>query len=193
MKKWTIFMSIPFLMLVLVSCNTGDNQTAENENGNKTEQNSKKPDLNNENLSIDFNEAIDEFSNAYPDASITKVELDSDLNVWKYEISGVDDTTEYEIEINTDSKVVKKQKEEALDKDETNGIERENKQLDLDAVILPEKAIEAVSKETEDEIDGWTLERENSGTYYEVTVRNGNSDTDYIVDAMTGEIVKKDN
>lgn len=194
MKKLLLLIS-GLCLFLLIGCNQDNDQSAppqnDTQNDTQTDNQTAKPDLNNEELSVSFNDAIDEFKKKYADASITKIELDSDLKEWKYEITGVDDTTEYEAEINANTKELTNTGEEALDQDEKN-TEKETNALDIDNVILPDKAIESVLNETEGEIDGWTLEIEDGRTIYEVTVRNGNKDIDYIVDAMNGELLGTD-
>ncbi|WP_110929575.1 PepSY domain-containing protein [Bacillus massiliglaciei] len=201
MKKWIMTAGTMIFALGLAGCNdnnTDETQDSTNENtANQVEQDTTqqntgtKPDLLTTDVKVNLDEAINKFKDAYPNADITGIEMDNERDTWKYEISGMDDKKEYEYEVNADSGVTKATDEEQLDGDETSSAEREAEKLETDGIIQPDQAIDTAVKETEGQVEGWSLEREGADTYYEVTIRDaGNNEKEFLVDAKTGDLVK---
>lgn len=142
-------------------------------------------------VSISAKEAIQAFQKEYPEASITSLDLDTSFGTYYYEVKGVDDSMEYEVKVHGETGEVTKEREEQLDTDERNGVERKNESLDLDGILTIEEAakvaLEAVGK---GEATEWSLERELSTTYWEVKVVNGRSETSVKLDAKTGVVLE---
>lgn len=145
------------------------------------------------NIKVTVEQAIKEYQAIYPEKEITSLELDSSFGKYVYEIKGVDDATEYSVEINAQTGEVKKEREEALDNDEKNGVKKQNEALDLTNL----KSIEEISALAEKtagsgEAIEWSLERELSITYWEVKVVEGTKEISVKIDAQTDEILEKE-
>lgn len=144
-------------------------------------------------IKITLEQAIKEYQTIYPEKTITSLELESSFGKYSYEIKGVDDTTEYSVEINAQTGEVKKEREESLDNDEKNGIKKQNAALDLTKL----KSIEEISALAEENVGSgeameWSLERELSITYWEVKVVKGTKEVSVKIDAQTDEILEKE-
>ncbi|WP_086347239.1 PepSY domain-containing protein [Candidatus Enterococcus clewellii] len=142
-------------------------------------------------VKISAEEAIKAFQETYPDASITSLDLDPSFGTYYYEIKGVDDSVEYEVKIHGETGELTKEREEKLDADERNGIERENESLSLDGILTIEEAADTALKAVgKGEAIEWSLERELSTTYWEVKIVNGRSETSVKLDAKSGDILE---
>lgn len=145
------------------------------------------------NIKLTLEEAIKAYEEAYPNTSITSIDLDDSFGTYYFEITGVDDDKEYEVKINAETGELKKEREEALDRDEQNGVERENNALDLtDLKTLDEISKIAVDSVGQGEAIEWSLDRELSTTHWEVKVRSGNSETSVKINAQTGDVLEKE-
>lgn len=143
------------------------------------------------NVSISADEAIKAFQKTYPDASVTSLDLDTSFGTYYYEVKGVDDSTEYEVKIHGETGELTKEREEKLDADERNGVERDNEALSLDGIMSIDKAAAIALKVVgKGEAMEWSLERELSTTYWEVKIVNGRSETSVKLDAKTGDILE---
>lgn len=137
--------------------------------------------------------AIKAYNEAYPNTSITSLDLDPSFGIYYYEIKGVDDSKEYEVKINAETGELKKEREETLDQDEQNGVEKKNEALELKGIL----SIEDVSKIAEDSVgegtaNEWSLERDLSLTYWEVKVQTSNKEITVKINAQTGDILEKE-
>ncbi|OJG98514.1 hypothetical protein RV18_GL002937 [Enterococcus termitis] len=166
---------------------TFDSSTAEsstttvNSNGNQVQ------------VKVTLEEAIKAYQEAYPDTVITSLDLDPSFGTYYYEIKGVDDSKEYEVKINAETKELKKEREETLDRDEQNGVEKENEALDLTKL----KSLDDISKIAVDNVgEGqaveWSLEKELSTTYWEVKVQSGKQEVSVKINAQTGVVLEKE-
>ncbi|GCF94619.1 lipoprotein [Enterococcus florum] len=128
---------------------------------------------------------------AYPDTSVTSLELEPSLGTYYYEVKGMDDDTEYDVKINAETGDLKKEREEALDDDEKNGVERQEEELSIDGILSIEEAANAAVKAVgKGEAKEWSLEKEMSTTYWEVKVLDGRSETSVKLDAKTGDVLE---
>lgn len=142
-------------------------------------------------VSVSADEAIKAFQEAYPDASVTSLDLDTSFGTYYYEVKGVDDSTEYEVKVHGETGELTKEREETLDRDEQNGVERKNESLSLDGIMTIEEAADIALKAVgKGEATEWSLERELSTTYWEVKIVNGRSETSVKLDAKTGDILE---
>ncbi|ALS01861.1 lysis protein [Enterococcus silesiacus] len=144
-------------------------------------------------IKVTVEEAIKAYEEAYPNTAITSLDLDTSFGSYYYEIQGVDDSKEYEVKINAATAKLTKEREETLDREEQNGVEKENKALDLKGL----KSLEEASKIAQEsagqgEAVEWSLDRELSITYWEVKVRSGNDEISIKIDAQTGEVIEKE-
>lgn len=177
MKRFLLILSI-MTLFCLTACGDGE--------GDSQSGNIDKPNLADEEIEVSLQNAVDIFLREYEVDYITKVELDSDMNQWKYDVAGASNEKEYELVIDAHTGDILDQSEEAIEKgDEEQGIS-------LNEILSPSEAMKIVQAETSNEIGGWTLEVENGTEQYEIEVRDGSEDIDYIINAISGELVGRD-
>ena len=156
---------------------TETSDTASQENGKRT---------------VSVEDAIKAFQDTYPDADITSLELDTSFGKYFYKVEGVDDSKEYEIRVDGETKKIEKEREESLDDDEKNGEKRKDK-LALTDLLSIEKAASIAEKEVgSGQATDWDLDQELGTTYWEVTVEDNGTETNVKMDARTGEILEKE-
>lgn len=203
MKKTTIFMGIAFLGL-LAGCtqNTTQSSTAQSTDSStstamstadSTEQSTSSEAANTtgELPSVTVDEAIQIFQDTYPDAVVTSLELDTTFGNYFYKIEGVDDTNEYELTIDAETKAVSDERTEKLDADEQNGVKKAEDQLNTqDLLSLTEISDIAVHEVGGGEATDWDLDKEMNVTYWEVKVQEGNTKTNVKINAQTGEVLE---
>ena len=73
---------------------------------------------------VTVEEAIQIFQDKYPDAAITSIDLDTSFGNYFYQVEGVDDTNEFELKIDAETKETSEERTEKLDADEQNGVKR---------------------------------------------------------------------
>lgn len=145
----------------------------------------------NSEIKITAGEALKAYEEAYPNTSVTSLDLDTSFGTYYYDVKGVDDSVEYEIKVNAKTGEVTKEREEQLDREDQNGVERTNEALDIEGILsIDEAAAIAVKAAGNGEAIEWSLERELSTTYWEVKVKNGFSETSVKLDAKTGSILE---
>lgn len=200
-KKLIVGLGIACFGLVLAGCtdnsNTLDNggnsqsSSAADQSTDKSSDKNASSSSQSGNIKLTLEEAIKAYEEAYPNTSITSIDLDDSFGTYYFEITGVDDDKEYEVRINAETGELKKEREEALERDEQNGVERENNALDLtDLKTLDEISKIAVDSVGQGEAIEWSLDRELSTTHWEVKVRSGNSETSVKINAQTGDILE---
>lgn len=136
-------------------------------------------------------EAYDSFIGKYPDAEITKFELDEDMGTYLYKIEAFDSEKEYEVKMDAkNGEFLKDNVEEELvegeDRDEV--ITKANIEK-IDALV--EKAL--AESEEGSTLDKWELEVEDMATILEIKVKQGTLDNiEFKYNVETGELVEKD-
>ena len=179
MKRFLLILSI-MKIFCLPACGDGEGE------GDSKSANMDKPNLAEEEIEVSLQNAVDIFLREFEVDYITKVELDSDMDQWKYDVAGTSNEEEYELVIDAQTGDIFDKSEEAIEKgDEEQGIS-------LNEIISPSEAMKIVQSETSNEIGGWTLEVENGTEQYEIEVRDGSEDIDYIINAISGELKGKD-
>lgn len=164
------------------------NQSTTNEASTKTNEKAKLSEI-----KVTVEEAIKEYEKAYPNTTITSLDLDTSFGSYYYEIEGVDDSKEYKVKINAATAKTTKEREETLDREDQNGVEKEKSALNLKEL----QSLEEVSKIAQEsagqgEAVEWSLDRELSITYWEVKVRSENAEVSIKINAQTGEVVEKE-
>ncbi|MHC5247363.1 PepSY domain-containing protein [Enterococcus sp. LJL90] len=206
MKKITLFLTAAGL-LTLAGCSanqtnldsTGTNnntstssQAATTSNSSSASGTTNSGTTNLDGVTITLEEAIQAYQELHPDTDITNIELDTTLGSYYYTVEGVDDTNEYDVKISASDGSVAEDKTETLDRDEQNGVAREEA-LNLDN-LLPISTISdtALAEAGSGTITEWNLEKELSTTYWEVTVEINNRETSVSIDAQTGDVLEVD-
>lgn len=193
MKNWKALSLIGLSGLVLAAC--GDNaettDTTPATNDTTTETSSVTEDtgvVDNSTTAtediLSLEEVVDIYMGEYPNAQIQKVDFDKDFGDWTYEITGVSENREYEVEINAVSGAIIKVDEDDVDDDAY---------LAFDTIITPEEAVEIAKTALAEEatvLEGWELDVDDNRTKYDIEFEGSNRDVK--LDAETGEVVEID-
>lgn len=193
MKNWKALSLIGLSGLVLAAC--GDNaettDTTPATNDTTTETSSVTEDtgvVDNSTTAtediLSLEEVVDIYMGEYPNAQIQKVDFDKDFGDWTYEITGVSENREYDVEIDAVSGAIIKVDEDSVDDDAY---------LAFDTIITPEEAIEIAKTALAEEaavLEGWELDVDDNRTKYDIEFEGSNRDVK--LDAETGEVVEID-
>ena len=193
MKKWKALSLVGLSGLVLAAC--GDNaettDTTPATDDTTTETSSVTEDtgvVENSTTAtediLSLEEVVDIYMGEYPNAQIQKVDFDKDFGDWTYEITGVSENREYDVEINAVSGDIIKVDEDDIDDDAY---------LAFDSIITPEEAIEIAKTALADEsavLEGWELDVDDNRTKYDIEFKGSNRDV--TLDAETGEVIEID-
>ncbi len=141
-------------------------------------------------VAVSLEKVTTAFEKKYPEAKITSLQLDTDFGRYFYEIEGVDQQKEYQVEVNAETGEFTKEKVETLDADEQNGVKMQEEALDLTNIISREQATTLAEKEAKvGQATDWKLEKELGITYWEVKVKEGQQKIEVKIDAHSGEIL----
>ncbi|MDN6195473.1 MAG: PepSY domain-containing protein [Atopostipes suicloacalis] len=140
------------------------------------------------NLKIQGEEAFDTFMDEYPDAKVSKVQLDKDMNDFVYKVEGFEGNNEYELKINpTDGSILNKEEETDDDQDE---MEISREQVEKVADLVEKSLSDAGEGAT---LDEWTLDEDDGLVKLEVEIDiDGSDDIEHTYDIETGELLEKD-
>ena len=141
-------------------------------------------------VAVSLEKVTTAFEKKYPEAKITSLQLDTDFGRYFYEIEGVDQQKEYQVEVNAETGEFTKEKVETLDADEQNGVKMQEEALDLTNIISREQATTLAEKEAKvGQATDWKLEKELGITYWDVIVKEGQQKIEVKIDAHSGEIL----
>lgn len=141
-------------------------------------------------VAVSLEKVTTAFEKKYPEAKITSLQLDTDFGRYFYEIEGVDQQKEYQVEVNAETGEFTKEKVETLDADEQNGVKMQEEALDLTNIISREQATTLAEKEAKvGQATDWKLEKELGITYWEVKVKEGQQKIQVKIDAHSGKIL----
>ena len=141
-------------------------------------------------VAVSLEKVTTAFEKKYPEAKITSLQLDTDFGRYFYEIEGVDQQKEYQVEVNAETGEFTKEKDETLDADEQNGVKMQEEALDLTNIISREQATTLAEKEAKvGQATDWKLEKELGITYWEVKVKEGQQKIEVKIDAHSGKIL----
>ncbi|CWW92631.1 peptidase propeptide and YPEB domain protein [Enterococcus faecalis] len=141
-------------------------------------------------VAVSLEKVTTAFEKKYPEAKITSLQLDTDFGRYFYEIEGVDQQKEYQVEVNAETGEFTKEKVETLDADEQNGVKMQEEALDLTNIISREQATTLAEKAAKvGQATDWKLEKELGITYWEVKVKEGQQKIEVKIDAHSGKIL----
>ena len=141
-------------------------------------------------VAVSLEKVTTAFEKKYPEAKITSLQLDTDFGRYFYEIEGVDQQKEYQVEVNAEPGEFTKEKVETLVADEQNGVKMQEEALDLTNIISREQATTLAEKEAKvGQATDWKLEKELGITYWEVKVKEGQQKIEVKIDAHSGKIL----
>ena len=141
-------------------------------------------------VAVSLEKVTTAFEKKYPESKITSLQLDTDFGRYFYEIEGVDQQKEYQVEVNAETGEFTKEKVETLDADEQNGVKMQEEALDLTNIISREQATTLAEKEAKvGQATDWKLEKELGITYWKVKVKEGQQKIEVKIDAHSGKIL----
>ena len=166
------------------------NQTKISETETSRETTSENLDLGQE-ITVSLDDVIALYQKTYPDTHLTSIELEPERNQYIYKLEGVDEQEEYELKVDATTKEMKKQKNEALDRDEQNGVKLKNKALDLTNLASLNDVTETAKKEAVDYTPvEWELKQELGVTYWKVSLKQANKEKKVKINAQDLSILK---
>ena len=166
------------------------NQTKISETETSRETTSENLDLGQE-ITVSLDDVIALYQETYPDTYLTSIELEPERNQYIYKLEGVDEQEEYELKVDAITKEIKKQKNEALDRDERNGVKLKNKAIDLTNLASLNDATETAKKEAVDYTPvEWELKQELGVTYWKVNLKQAHKEKEVKINAQDLSILK---
>lgn len=142
-------------------------------------------------LKISAKDAIKVFQETYSGADITSLEVDTSFGRYYYDIEGIDDQNEYEARIDAETKEVSRKKQESLDRDEQNGVKRNEEKLELKNLLSLKEASKIAEKEEgSGSACDWELEKNHELTCWKVKVQTNDHKIKVKMNAQTGDIIE---
>ena len=133
---------------------------------------------------------VEVFANQYSSLDITKVQLKT-IQPIVYEISALDDTTEYEFIYQVDSQNLVQTEMDRKKGDIS--YKRAYKKIETSTLSDVDEMISiALGQFTGGQLKDWTLERDNGQLYWNVEVYHNGKSMEVTIDANTKQIVKID-
>ena len=133
---------------------------------------------------------VEVFSNQYSALDITKVQLKK-IQPIVYEISALDDTTEYEFIYQVDSQTLVQTEMDRKKGDIS--YKRAYKKIEPSTLSDVDEMISiALAQFSGGQLKDWTLERDNGQLYWNVEVYHNGKSMEVTIDANTKQIVKID-
>lgn len=163
-----------------------ETEVTEQVDSTKDKVNDMKSGLEEEELEISLNDAVDKFRETFTDEGIeiSAVELDEDDGKYVYDIKGFMENNEYEAKIDAKSgEVIAKEEETDDDMDD------DDMAIDFDIILTPQKAMEAALENNEGYVKSYEIDHNDEGKLvYEIDVEDGD---DVELDAESGDILHK--
>ena len=174
-----------------VAQTTQSNQTTTNSTTQQAVVNSNQPSSK---VTVSYKDSVQKmvevFSNQYSALDITKVQLKT-IQPIVYEISALDDTTEYEFIYQVDSQNLVQTEMDRKKGDIS--YKRAYKKIETSILSDVDKMISiALGQFSGGQLKDWSLERDNSQLYWNVEVYNNGKSMEVTVDATSKQIVKID-
>lgn len=174
-----------------VAQTTQSNQTTTNSTTQQAVVNSNQPSSK---VTVSYKDSVQKmvevFSNQYSALDITKVQLKT-IQPIVYEISALDDTTEYEFIYQVDSQNLVQTEMDRKKGDIS--YKRAYKKIETSILSDVDKMISiALGQFSGGQLKDWSLERDNSQLYWNVEVYHNGKSMEVTVDATSKQIVKID-
>ncbi len=133
---------------------------------------------------------VEVFSNQYSALDITKVQLKT-LQPIVYEISAMDDTTEYEFVYQVDSQNLVQTEMDRKKGDIS--YKRAYKKIEISTLTDVDEMISiSLDQFSGGQLKDWTLERDNGQLYWNVEIYHNGKSMEVTIDAVSKQIVKID-
>lgn len=179
-------------VLLLAAC--GDQEKTTNNSASSTtdssESNAETANFEGKSFTVTYEQAIEAFQQAYPEAAISSVDFDKDLGEYSFEVEGFDDTQEIEWEINAENG------EEIKNNTEKKDSDHDDQKLMLDELMSTEELITASVEKAQNAIlASWNLEAddETNMPLFTGEFKEGNNEVDVQLNAKTGEFLSIEN
>ncbi|WP_436667320.1 PepSY domain-containing protein [Latilactobacillus sakei] len=138
---------------------------------------------------VSLEKAHELFKQQYPNADISELQLKKQLNKTVYRLTGLSDTEELEMQIDSQTGDISHLTKETLDTDEQHGVARQKERFDFKSLMT----LEAAQKKAQHYFDGdvleATLEKDDGVVYWEIEGHQKHQKMQVKIDATTGEVV----
>ncbi|ARJ72283.1 PepSY domain-containing protein [Latilactobacillus sakei] len=138
---------------------------------------------------VSLEKARELFKQQYPNADISESQLKKQLNKTVYHLTGLSDTEELEMQIDSQTGDISHLTKETLDTDEQHGVARQKERFDFKSLMT----LEAAQKKAQHYFDGdvleATLEKDDGVVYWEIEGHQKHQKMQVKIDATTGEVV----
>ncbi len=199
LKKWTttallIIISLLLIVIAYLLYNGQKNSnSSENTSVSTSTVSSKSSNQKDDNF-LSTEKVRNIFTQRYENTVITSIEFDKTLLSTSYEITGVDNDTEYSLKINAETGKVISHNKEVLDTDEKSGVEKKNKAIDFDKIISLEDAISKAKSSLKEEgsVNDWSLEKDDNTTQWDIVIKTSDNNVSIKIDGNSGQIIDKE-
>ncbi|MGM0237639.1 PepSY domain-containing protein [Enterococcus sp. AZ103] len=198
MKKTPVFL-IALSSLFFVACsnqNNNDNATPASpssstvaSSGDNTSSTDSQGNTPLSNLPMTTQEAIDLYNENYPDSDITQIELEMSLGKPIYQVSGRNNTEEFEIRFDATSKEIISQQTEQVDRDEQNDLDRQQDAIDVSNIITADEAASIASNAVSGTVDEIKLDKDDGVVFWEVKLKEGQMENEVKINAESGDVL----
>ncbi|MFV0558765.1 MAG: PepSY domain-containing protein [Enterococcus sp.] len=135
-------------------------------------------------IDVTLDEALQVVEDAYSSTEVTSVELEASGGTYYYEISGENQSLEYEVKVNAQTGELTKEEEETRDDDDDDVL------MTSGILTVEEAAKRAVETVGQGEAIKWELDDDDDVIHWEVDVQTGRSSTSVKLDAQTGNVLE---
>lgn len=138
---------------------------------------------------VSLEKARELFKQQYPNADISELQLKKQLNKTVYRLTGLSDTEELEMQIDSQTGDISHLTKETLDTDEQNGVARQKERFDFKSLMTLEAAQKKAQHYFGGDVLEATLEKDDGVVYWEIEGRQKHQKMQVKIDATTGEVV----
>ncbi|WP_295745544.1 PepSY domain-containing protein [uncultured Limosilactobacillus sp.] len=135
-------------------------------------------------IKITEKDAVKKFKKEFKDSRVTEIQLEKKGGSYRYEISGMDNSKEHNMDVNAKSgKVIHKSSEKLDDDDQESA-------LDLDKLITRKQATKVAEKAANSgKAHNWSLSYDDGTPVWEIEVGHGHKQHDVKVNANNKKVI----
>ncbi|MGC8407829.1 PepSY domain-containing protein [Latilactobacillus sakei] len=138
---------------------------------------------------VSLEKARELFKQQYPNADISELQLKKQLNKTVYRLTGLSDTEELAMQIDSQTGDISHLTKETLDTDEQNGVARQKERFDFKSLMTLEAAQKKAQHYFGGDVLEATLEKDDGVVYWEIEGRQKHQKMQVKIDATTGEVI----
>ena len=138
---------------------------------------------------VSLEKARELFKQQYPNADISELQLKKQLNKTVYHLTGLSDTEELEMQIDSQTGDISHLTKETLDTDEQHGVARQKELFDFKSLMTLEAAQKKAQHYFGGDVLEATLEKDDGVVYWEIEGHQKHQKMQVKIDATTGEVV----